>query len=76
VIGKYYKQQGRSDLSYVLCSEGEAYIYSHLVRAVKFPMSQAVHRQRGNVVVYRLDSETNAKLCSITQDYLDDFQES
>jgi hypothetical protein len=38
VIGKYFKQQGRSSYSYVRCDIGEAYIYSHLIKVVKFQM--------------------------------------
>ncbi len=38
VIGKYFKQQGRSPHSYVQCDIGEAYIYSHLIMVVKFQM--------------------------------------
>ncbi len=35
-IGKYFKQQGRSLYSYVQYDIGETYIYSHLIRPVKF----------------------------------------
>jgi hypothetical protein len=38
VIGKYFEQQGRSMYSYVQCDIGEAYIYSHFIRVVKFQM--------------------------------------
>ncbi|CAM6096299.1 unnamed protein product [Calypogeia fissa] len=75
VVGKYYRQQGRSQYSYVLCPEREAYIYSHLIRAVKFPMTQAIHRQRGNTAVYKLDPKTHAKLDSIIHEYLEDEDE-
>jgi hypothetical protein len=34
--GKYFKQQGRSPYSYVQCDKGETYIYSHLIKAMKF----------------------------------------
>jgi hypothetical protein len=47
VVGRYYKQQGRSMRSYVLCDAGPAYIYSHLVIAAKFAMVPARHRQKG-----------------------------
>ncbi|CAM6089455.1 unnamed protein product [Calypogeia fissa] len=76
VKGKYYEQQGRNECSYVLCPYGEAYIYSHLVRAVKFPMRQAGHRQKGNITVYKLDLETHVKLYSMAQEYFEDLQES
>ncbi|CAM6129056.1 unnamed protein product [Calypogeia fissa] len=76
VKGKYYEQQGRNECSYVLCPDGEAYIYSHLVRAVKFPMRQAAHRQKGNITVYKLDLETHVKLYSMAQEYFEDLQES
>jgi hypothetical protein len=36
VISKYFKQQGRSPHSYVQCDMGETYIYSHLIKAMKF----------------------------------------
>ncbi len=44
VISKYFKQQGRSPYSYVQCDIGEAYIYSHFIRAMKFQMIQSSHR--------------------------------
>jgi hypothetical protein len=36
VMNKYFKQQGRSPYSYVQHDKGETYIYSHLIRAMKF----------------------------------------
>jgi hypothetical protein len=47
VIGKYYKQHGRSSMSYVLCNGGPVMIYSHFIFAAKFTMQGVVHRQRG-----------------------------
>ena len=47
VIGRYYKQKGRSMRSYILCDAGPAYIYSHLVIAAKFAMLPTQHRQKG-----------------------------
>ncbi len=38
VIGKYFEQQGRSSYSYVQCDKGEVYVYSRLIRVVKFQM--------------------------------------
>ncbi|CAM6097897.1 unnamed protein product [Calypogeia fissa] len=76
VVGKYYQQQGQSEYSYVLRPQGEAYIYSHLVRAMKFPMTQATHRQRGDIIVYKLDIETHAKLHAMAQEYFEDMMES
>lgn len=38
-------------------------------------MTQATHRQRGNVAVYRLDSRTHTKLHSVLQDYLEDVED-
>ncbi len=52
VINKYFKQQGRSSYSYVQCDIGEAYIYSHLIRAMKFQMIKSSHRQKGGKLVY------------------------
>jgi hypothetical protein len=52
VIGKYFKQQGRSLYSYVQCDIGEAYIFSHLIRVVKFQMIQNSHRQKGGTPDY------------------------
>ncbi len=36
VISRYFNQQGRSPYSYVQCDQGEVYIFSHLVKAIKF----------------------------------------
>jgi hypothetical protein len=36
VIGRYFNQQGRNLYSYVQCDKSEAYIFSHLIRALKF----------------------------------------
>jgi hypothetical protein len=44
IIGKYFKQQGRSPYSYIQCDKGEAYINSHLIKAMKFQMKQNFHR--------------------------------
>jgi hypothetical protein len=44
VIDKYFEQQGKSPYSYVQCDKGEAYIYSHLIRAMKFQMKQSSHK--------------------------------
>jgi hypothetical protein len=52
VTGKYFKQQGRSPYSYVQCDIGEAYIYSHFIRVVKFQMIQSSHKQKGGKPVY------------------------
>jgi hypothetical protein len=54
VIGKYFKQQGRSPYSYFQCDKGETYIYSHLIRAMKFQMKQKSHRQKKGKPVYQL----------------------
>ena len=55
VQGVYYKQSGRSPMSYNLQSDmGPCFIYSHWVIASKFPMVQAHHKQKGDKVVYTL----------------------
>jgi hypothetical protein len=38
IIGKYYKRQGHSLMSYVLCDGGPTFIYSHLMIITKFNM--------------------------------------
>jgi hypothetical protein len=52
VISKYFKQQGRSLYSYVQCHIGETYIYSHLIRVVKFQMMQSSHRHKRGKPMY------------------------
>ncbi len=54
VISKYFKQQGRSLYSYVQCDIGEAYIYSHFIRAVKFQIIQSSHKQKGRKSIYQI----------------------
>jgi hypothetical protein len=38
--------------SCVQCDKGEAYLYSHLIRVVKFQMVQSSHKQKGGKLVY------------------------
>ena len=53
--GYYYRQRGRAPNSYVFLREaGIACIYSHLVVATKFSMTQAPHKQKGKETVFRL----------------------
>jgi hypothetical protein len=47
VIGKYYKQQGKNPLSYILYENGFAMIYFHLIFVAKFTMEVTSHRQKG-----------------------------
>jgi hypothetical protein len=54
IIGKYFKQQGKSPYSYVQCDKGKLYIYSHLIRVVKFRTVQNFHKQKGGKLVYQL----------------------
>jgi hypothetical protein len=54
VISKYFKQQGRSLYSYVHYDISETYIYSHMIRAVKFQMIQSSHRQKWRKSIYQL----------------------
>lgn len=55
----YYRQHGRLLNFYVLLqNQGHAYLYSHLVCALKFTMNMANHRQKGGVTVYRLSSKS------------------
>jgi hypothetical protein len=72
VIDKYFKQQGRSSYSYVQCDKGEAYIYSHLIRAVKFQMKQCSHRQKGAKLVYQLSKIALLKIQSIVENVEDE----
>jgi hypothetical protein len=44
VIGRYYKQQGRSSMSYVLCNGGLVLIYTHLIFYAKFTIQVVAHR--------------------------------
>jgi hypothetical protein len=47
LIGRYFNQQGKSSFYYVQCDKGETYIFSHLIRVVKFQMVQSFHKQKG-----------------------------
>jgi hypothetical protein len=48
VVGKYYKKQGHSSQSYILCDGRPTFIYTHLVITIKFNMTIAQHRQNRN----------------------------
>ncbi len=46
VIGKYYKQQGKIPLSYILYENGFAMIYIHLIFSTKFTMEVTSHHKK------------------------------
>jgi hypothetical protein len=46
VIRRYYKQQDRNPISYVLCDGGFDIIYSHLIFVAKFSMQVASHYEK------------------------------
>ena len=60
VIGTYYKQKGKKLTSFIREDPSlQAFIYSHLVLALKFQMPMAMHRQkggRGGTQVYSIPS--------------------
>ncbi|KAG0631145.1 hypothetical protein M758_1G230800 [Ceratodon purpureus] len=57
--GYYYRHRGRRPNSFVFLREaGVARVYSHLVCATKFTMTQAPHRQKGNETVFQLSDST------------------
>jgi hypothetical protein len=72
VIDKYFKQQGRSPYSYVWCDKGEAYIYSHLTRAMKFQMRKSSNRQKKGKHVYQLSKIALLDLQSIVENVEDE----
>ncbi len=54
----YYQKWGSSDPSYVLLKDSHVtYVYSHLVRVVKFLMPPKNHYVNGNDVVYELSKD-------------------
>lgn len=66
--GFYYRQRGRSRNSYVLLRDGGvARVYSHLVCATKFWMTQAPHKQKGNVTVFHLSDQTLEHIAVVLQ---------
>ncbi len=67
VIGKYFKQQVRSPYSYIQCDRGEAYIYSHLIRAMKFQMRQNSRRQKGSEPMYQFFKTSLLEIQSIVE---------
>jgi hypothetical protein len=57
VIGRYYKQQGRSSTSYVLCDGSLAFIYSHIIFVPSSPCKLLPITKKGeNVEDLRLVS--------------------
>lgn len=57
--GYYYRQRGRRKTSYVFLREaGVARVYSHLVCASKFTMTQAPYQQKGKHSVFQLSDST------------------
>jgi hypothetical protein len=59
VGGLYYQKWGNSDNSYVLLKDScKVYVYSHLMRAIKFLMPLGNHRVIGNDAIYELLKET------------------
>jgi hypothetical protein len=54
IVGKYYKWQGWSPQSYVLCDGGSIFVYSHLVIALKLNMIVAQHRQGRGIAKFQV----------------------
>jgi hypothetical protein len=54
VIGRYFNQQGNSLYCYVQCDKGEAYIFSHLIKVMKFKMVQSFQRHKGGKPIFQL----------------------
>jgi hypothetical protein len=68
VVGKYYKRQGHSLQSYVLCDGRPTFNYSHSVIVAKFNMIITRHRQRGGrigILVYILPMDVVNHIQSI-----------
>jgi hypothetical protein len=54
----YYQKWGRSSRNYVFFTQSRvAYIDAHLVKIVKFPMTQRDHHVKGDDLVYKLSLE-------------------
>jgi hypothetical protein len=59
VRGLYYQKWGNSDNSYVfLKNSNKVYVYSHLIRVVKFLMPPRNHKVIGNDAIYEFPKET------------------
>jgi hypothetical protein len=66
VGGIYYQKWGHSDTSYVLLKDSQqVYIFSHMVRAIKFLMPPRNHRMNGNDHVYELLGETMQNITEV-----------
>jgi hypothetical protein len=65
VAKKYYKKWGNSNSTYVLLKDSHAvYLYSHLVRAMKFLMPPKSHRVFNNDSLYELLSDAVTRIQS------------
>jgi len=59
VEGLYYQKWGNNDNSYVFLKDShKVYVYSHLVKVVKFLMPPKNHKVIGNHAIYELPEET------------------
>jgi hypothetical protein len=59
VGGLYYQKWENSDNSYVFLKDShKVYVYSHLVRVVKFMIPPRNHKVIGNDAIYELLEET------------------
>ncbi len=72
LVRKYYKKWGNSYSSYVLLKDSNVlYMYSHLVRVVKFLMPLKDYRVSSNDSLFELLSDAVARISSVI-DALDD----
>jgi hypothetical protein len=59
VEGLYYQKWGINDNFYVLLKDShKVYVYSHLVKVIKFMMPPRNHKMIGNDAIYELLEET------------------
>ncbi len=66
VVGKYHKKWGISDSSYVLLKfSNVGYLYSHLVKAVKFLVPPKYYHVFGNDALFELPNDATIVVWSI-----------